>query len=218
MTSSLPETDQITAAVITGDHAFDVPGFHAVFREMSEVDSYVQHQDNFAADVGRVRDRYDVLVFYNMPRETPADGSRAKAVLEALGETGQGIFLLHHAILAYREWPFWNELVGIQDRSFGYDHSQEIRVEVQVPDHPITQGLEAWDMVDETYSMDGPDADSDELLVVDHPKSMKTIGWARRFRESRVYCFQSGHDNLTYVDPNFRAVILRGIQWCAGRI
>jgi type 1 glutamine amidotransferase len=47
---------------------------------------------------------------------------------------------------------------------------------------------------------------------------MSAIAWTRDFKGSRVFCLQSGHDNETYVDPNFRTVLTRGIQWCARRI
>ncbi len=216
MGSSLPKTDKISAAVITGGHAFDVPGFHAIFRSLPGVDSYVQHLDNFVADVGKVREEYDVIVFYNMPGGAPE--GRVQSVLEQLGTTNQGIFLLHHAILAYLEWPFWSDLVGIRDRDFGYHHGLQLHVDIANPGHPIAQGLGPWDMVDETYTMNDPEADSDILLTIDHPKSMHAIAWTHPFKASRVFCFQSGHDNETCVDPNFRTAISRGIQWCAGRI
>ena len=212
MGSSLPSSDKITTAVITGDHSFDVPGFHAIFRDIAHADCYIQHQDNFLADVASVRREYDVLLFYNMPRELPGDAGRK--ALEELGTTGQGIFLLHHAILSYPDWPFWSDLVGIADRSFGYHHGEQLHVDITDGSHPITDGLEAWDMVDETYTMDSPG--DGVLLSIEHPRSMKAIAWTHQFKSSRVFCFQSGHDNETYVDPNFREVISRGIRWCAG--
>ena len=216
--NSLPETDKITVAVITGGHTFDVPGFQAIFRDMPDVESYIQHLDNFVADVGQVRAEYDVLLFYHMPRGAPAEDSKTKTVLEQLGTTGQGLFLLHHAILAYDDWSFWSDLVGIPDRRFGYDMAQTLQVEIANTEHPITQGIAPWTMVDETYSMADAGADSIPLLRVNHARSMNTLAWARKFREARVFCFQSGHDSQTYVNPTFRQVVLRGIQWCAGRI
>jgi type 1 glutamine amidotransferase len=33
-----------------------------------------------------------------------------------------------------------------------------------------------------------------------------------------VFCYEAGHDNQTYPDPTFQMVLLRGIQWVAGRI
>ena len=216
MSTTFADNDNITVAVITGGHAFDVPGFQAIFRDMPGVDSYIQHQDNWVEDVAKVREEYDVLLFYNMPRGEPE--TRAKAIFEQLGESGQGIFLLHHAILAYLPWSFWGDLVGIPDRSFGFDMQQELTVKVGDPDHPITQGIADWQMVDETYSMASAGQDSRILLTTEHPLSMRVLGWTRQFRNSRVFCFQSGHDNLTYVNPDFREILLRGIQWCAGRI
>lgn len=216
MSTNQSDNGSIRVAVITGGHFFDVPGFHAIFRDMPQVDSYIQLEANWAADIGQALDSYDVFLFYNMPRGLPEE--RTQPVLEKLGESGQGIFLLHHAILAYEQWPFWSDLVGISDRSFGYDHEQELSVQIADPAHPITQGIEPWQMVDETYSMASASEDSHLLLTTDHPRSMRVLGWTRQFRKARVFCYQSGHDNLTYVDPNFRKTILRGIQWCAGRI
>ena len=216
MSAKFTDNDKITVAVITGGHGFDVPGFHAIFRAMPEVDSYIQHQDDFVEDVAKVRDEYDVLLFYNMPRGEP--DTNAQEVFEQLGQSGQGIILLHHAILAYLPWSFWGELVGIPDRSFGFSMMQELAVEVADPGHPITSGVASWQMLDETYSMASAGEDSRVLLTTDHPDSMHVLGWTRQFRNSRVFCLQSGHDNLTYVDPNFRTMLSRGIQWCAGRI
>ena len=219
MSSSLPATDEISVAVVTGAHVFDVPGFHAVFRSFAGVDPYVQYMDDFAADVGKVRDQYDVVVFYNMHMETPAAETQIRSALEGLGAiASQGIFVLHHAILAYPEWSLWSDLVGIEDRGFGYHMNQEIRVEIARADHPITRGLEAWDMVDETYTMNIPGEESEILLRVEHPRSMSAIAWTHQFEQARVFCLQSGHDNLTYVEPGFRAVVQRGIEWCAGKI
>ncbi len=49
-------------------------------------------------------------------------------------------------------------------------------------------------------------------------ESMKVLAWARQYKNARVFCCQSGHDNQVFADPNFRTVIARGIQWLAGRI
>ncbi|MBC8228528.1 ThuA domain-containing protein [bacterium] len=56
------------------------------------------------------------------------------------------------------------------------------------------------------------------LLTVNHPKSMKIIGWTRKYRNSRICCFESGHDNEAYSVPQFREVLTRGIKWVAGKL
>ena len=215
--------DRIATAVITGHHSFDVPGFYGLFRSTPGVDFYMQSLDDWAADEGQVRGKYEVLVFYNFHQETPTgegewwEGNQKEA-LEALGETGQGILVLHHGLLAYREWPLWSDLCGIQERGFGYHPDQTVRVEVADAGHPITEGLSAWEIVDETYTMDDAGKDSRILLTTVHPKSMRTLAWVRAFGKARVFCLSLGHDNRAYADPNFRTVVGRGIRWLAGRI
>ncbi len=221
--STLPQTDSASVAVVTGGHAYDVPGFHALFRNLSGADCYIQHMEDFVSDAGQVRQDYDVVLFYNMPGGAPQpelEGyqGRIAGVLEELGSRSQGVFVLHHGILAYPDWPFWSDLIGMVERSFTFHHDEQLHVEIAQHDHPITAGLSAWEMVDETYVMAEPAADNDILLTVDHPRSTKAIAWSRTFRQAPVFCFQSGHDNKTYANPHFRRIVERGIQWCAGRL
>ena len=214
----------VKVAVVTGGHSFDVPGFHDMIRSMDGADACVQHIDDFCSSTPETRRWYDVVLFYTMMMETPKDeglpwyAGRHKSALESLGETKQGIFLLHHAILAYPEWPVWSELVGIHDRRFGYHIGETVRTLVGRPNHPITRGIRPWTMVDETYTMADTVDGSDLLLSCEHLKSMKTLAWARHYRSSRVFCYQAGHDNKAYANPHFREVVGRGIQWCGGAL
>jgi len=214
----------IKTAVVTGRHPYDVMGFHDVFRSIPEADCYIQHMEDFVSAPPDVRSRYEAVVFYHFHQETPGDEKNwwdagMKAALETLGETSQGIFIMHHAILAFPQWSSWAELVGVEDRAFEYYIGEKLTVEVADPNHPITQGLPAsWGMVDETYKMADAGEDCHVLLTTDHAKSMRTLAWTRRFKNARVFCLESGHDNETYVEPSFRTVVGRGIQWVAGRI
>ena len=125
---------------------------------------------------------------------------------------------MHHALLAYLQSPLWSELVGIPDRKFGFDHDQTLQVQVANADHPITRGMKSWEMIDETYNMASAGEGSTILLTVNHPKSMKTIAWTRQYKKARVFCTESGHDNQTWVNPNFKQVLRRGILWSARRL
>jgi len=220
---SIQNTGKLRVAVVTGRHPFDVPGFHAVFRSIPEIDPYIQHMEDFVSAPWDLRKEYEVVVFYNMHMETPGDerdwwDEGTKAALEQLGETKQGVFLLHHAILAFPKWPLWSKITGIGAPHFTYHMDQAVRYEIADGGHPITRGMTPWEMVDETYKMSGPGPDSHVLITADHPLSMQTIAWARTFRAARVFCYQSGHDNQIYVNSSFRTVVTRGILWCAGAI
>ena len=214
---------KIKTAVITGEHPFDVPAFHAAFRSLSAIDFYPQHMEDFAANIGERRAEYDVLLFFNFHQATPgSSGSTTdeatKAALDTLGDSEQGIFILHHGLLAYPDWPPWAQLVGLQAPSWRVHMDINLDILVANPNHPITKGLNDWTMLDETYIVGEPDGDSEILLYTENPKSMRSIAWTRRYKNARVFCFQSGHDHNAYENPNFRRVISRGIQWAAGRL
>jgi hypothetical protein len=216
---------KLKTAVITGGHSFDLIEFHELFRSFAGLDVYIQHLEDFASSPQAVRDSYETLVFYFFPREGPTDEGQPwwrgqpKSALEHLAETGQGLVVLHHAILAYPDWPFWGELVGLEDtQTFDYYHDETMNVYPTDVDHPIIAGLSPWTIVDETYDMGDTGEGSEVLLTTDHPKSMKTIAWTRRMGQSRVFCCELGHDHVAWENPNFRTLLERGIQWSAGKL
>jgi type 1 glutamine amidotransferase len=210
-------TQPIMTAVITGSHPFEVVEFTRLFRTLPGIDFYLQDLENWADDMSHVRDRYEVLLFFNMHREPPDEAVRA--ALASLGESEQGLFYLHHGMLAFWEWPLWADIVGVHHSGqFGYSIGETVHVQIADPDHPITRGLSPWTMVDEAYELDDAGPGSHVLLTTDHPQSMRTLAWTRRYDKSRVFVLALGHDKFAYADPNFQTIVQRGIQWAARRI
>jgi hypothetical protein len=208
-------------AVITGGHPFDVQPFQRLFRSMPGIEAYIQHTDEFASGAQAVRDSYDALVFYSMFRDMPQDdgpwyAGKPKSALEHLGETTQGIVILHHALLAYTNWALWDEIVGIPERVMhSYHPNEKIRVDIADPQHPIVEGVAEWEMIDETYMMPEATVENHIFLTTQHPRCVRTMGWTKQYKQARVFCFQSGHGEATYADPNFQAVLANGIRWVA---
>ena len=199
-------------AVVTGDHGFEEDKFDAVFESMEGIEFVREDLPVFANDPDR--NKYEAVVFYNFHQQNP-EPETAAAIL-SLADNGQGIVILHHAILAFPQWSDFADMCGIHERGFGFFIGEKIHVDVADGSHPITAGISGWDMTDETYTMKSAGEDSHILLTVDHPNSMEVIAWVRKYRDSRVFCFQSGHDNDTYTVPEFREVLTRGIRWAAG--
>ncbi len=217
-----PQADPPRIAVVTGRHPFDVVGFQRMCRSFSGMEVFIQHMEDFVSAPWDVRKDYDAVAFYNMHTRTPGAETDwwdcgTREALERLGETNQGIVLWHHALLAYPEWPLWSEIAGMQDRAFTYHGGQQVRFHVVERDHAITQGVDDWEMEDETYHMGLPGADCHALIATGHPLSMPIVAWTRMYRNARVFCYQSGHDNMAYAHPTFRRVVRQGLLWCAGR-
>jgi hypothetical protein len=214
-------------AVITGGHPFEVQPFHQLFRSLPGIEAYIQHTDEFASEPVEMRNRYEALVFYSMFRGTPQDegpwyAGKPKTALENIGDAKQGIVIIHHALLAYPDWPVWDEIVGMKARLMSSYHPNErVKVDIADPQHPIANGIPGWEMIDETYIMDHavmPDAipGNHIFLTTQQPLSMWPLGWTRQYKQARVFCFASGHGFATYADPNFRSILSNGIRWTAG--
>ena len=207
-------SNDMKIAVITGEHGFQEKEFDAVFESMDGIEFVREDLSVFVDDPNR--SQYESVVFYNFHRQNP-DAKTAEAIIN-LGDRGQGLVILHHAILAFPKWEEFSQICGIDDRSFGFHDGQRVHLHVADSSHPITAGIADWDMTDETYTMMDTSEGSHVLLTVKHPKSMKIIGWTRKYRNSRIFCFESGHDNEAYSVPQFREVLTRGIQWVAGKL
>lgn len=214
----------IKIAVITGGHPFDVQPFHHLFQSLPGVEAYIQHTDEFTSESAEVRDSYDALLFYSMFKPTPTDdmpwyGGKPKTAFDRLGETRQGIILIHHALLAYPDWPAWDEICGMTTRKMSSYHPGEtVKVEIADPQHPICQGLAPWEMIDETYLMHttvlpSQIPDNQILFTTQQPKSVPTLGWTRQYHNARVFNFISGHGQATYASPGFQHALANGIHW-----
>lgn len=207
----------LSVAVVTEWHPYDVVNFQRMLWSLPGIECYVQPLELYVQDPAR--DQYDAAVYYNMsgPDARAMDDHRYRYFSEELGRSGKGIVLLHHGILSYRNWPLWDEVSGVA-RRFSYHQDEHPRYRSVDPGHPVTEGLpEKFGLVDETYEMAEPGPDNHILIETDHPKSLRAIAWTREFRNSRVFCYQSGHDNRSWSDPNFQTVLRNGIFWSASK-
>ncbi|HYW79076.1 MAG TPA: ThuA domain-containing protein [Thermoguttaceae bacterium] len=216
-------SDSLKVAVVTGGHAFDVPNFYRLLRQLPGIDAYPQHIDHFASSPEEVRDAYDAVVFYGMHQGLPVEkgGDRKgnpKEAIERIVEQGQGVVVLHHALLAWEEWEFWNQLIGFDDRNFAWKDGLQLKISVADKTHPITTGMSDFETVDEGYVLHGKyDGKGSVLLTTEHENAMPEVAWAREEGDCRVFCLALGHDDKAWTNPGFREVLARGIAWSAGK-
>lgn len=216
----------LKAAIVVGYHSFDFLPFQEMFEAMPEFHCYIQHLEQFTSSTREVRESYDVVVFYTMCPNTPRnDGpwyeGAALDALSALGETRQGIVILHHSLLAFENWPLWAELTGLDPKKYrDYHLDVPMSFHVTAPEHPILKGISDFEMTDEAYESDSvSDVPGIEVLLTsDHPQNMTDIAWTKKYRNSRVFCFQSGHCNTAYSHEAFRSILCRGMLWTAHRL
>lgn len=215
-------SNKIKVAVLVENHPYDVVSFQKMLDSFVDCDCYVQPIDLFVQDEVN-RESYDVVLWYNMNWNEPAADSPLRRYMEEdIGSTQQGIVLVHHALLTFQGWPQYTQVCGLSNRggdAFKYHQNQAVNQHVLPTGHPVTAGVGDFTLVDETYTIGEPDQPGNEILVTTtNATSLKNIAWVRQFKNSRVFCYASGHDNCAYGDANFRKLLSQGLAWAAGRL
>ena len=70
--------------------------------------------------------------------------------------------------------------IQAQNRTLAVHSEQKVPIAVENRDHPITNGLESWEMTDEVYEMKGP-VGGEVLLTTSHARSMPILAWVISF-------------------------------------
>ena len=215
--------EKIRVAVVVENHEYDVMAFQKMLDSFAGCECYVQPLDLFARDA-KNQDAYDTVLWYNMNLSIPEEGAPLRNYVEnKLGAGGQGIVLVHHALLCFGGWDVFTDVVGVSSRctdgSFSYHMNMPVRCVIQGGGHPVTQGLRDFDLVDETYVMGEPDQPGNDILITaECEMGIKNIGWAREYKASRVFATASGHDDRAYADANYRKLLLNAIRWTSRRV
>ena len=215
---------QIRILIVTGGHSYDKPSFNEMLNSLgkdisSEVVEFPAAYDKFLPES---RGKYDVLVFYHMwQKSTP---EQEKIFADCIRE-GKPLVVLHHSICAFDGWPeYWNIIGGkyfhkptvVNGKDYAacsYIHDLHFTVQVENKKHPVTKGINNFEIFDETYKgyyiADGVEP----LLTTTEKSSNPVIGWALKYGKARVVTLQSGHATPTYQDANFRKLLKQAIEW-----
>lgn len=209
----------VRTLVVTGGHGYE-SSFYTIF---DHPELTWQHATSTTEAFGKdIRDRYDVVLLYNMTDEISDVGRQN---LRDFVEAGKGVVALHHGVLSFRDWEWWREEVtgtrpiakDKQKPGPGFLHDVEL-VLTSVETHSITDGLAPMHIVDETYAMLDFSPKAKVLMKTDHPSSNGPVVWLGTHPKARVVSIQLGHDHTSYFHDGFRTLVHRGILWGAGRL
>ncbi len=221
---ALTAAKPIRILVITGGHDYNKVEFNKMLSGLGQGITWSVSELPAAYDMllpGN-RGKYDVLVFYHM-WQTISDDQK-KVFADCIRE-GKPLVALHHSICAYDDWPeYWNIIGGKyfhkptvyngkEYQACSYIHDIHFRVKISGKKHPVTEGINDFDIFDETYKGYYVASDVVPLLTTDEPSSTPVIGWAKKYGRSRIVVLQSGHDVPTFENPNFRKLLKQSIIW-----
>ncbi|SBT45770.1 ThuA domain-containing protein [Micromonospora auratinigra] len=166
--------------------------------------------------------KYEAVVFLNTTGDV-LDPTQ-QAAFEAYIAAGGGFVGVHSAADTEYDWPFYGNLVGAWFASHPAIQQATVRVEDRA--HAATAHLpRGWVRTDEWYnyrtnarSTAHVLADLDESsysggsMAGDHPHA-----WCKTYQGGRSFYTGGGHTQASYADAAFRAHLLGGIRYAAGR-
>ncbi len=218
---------KLNALIITGGHGFQEEQFFEMFDSFEDFsyDALV-----FPAAFEKLNpesaEPYDALVFYDMWQDI--NDAQKSAFIE-LTRQGKGLLMLHHSLLSYQGWEEYANILGgryytqpqvrggVEMPAGTFQHGVRFKVHIADKTHPVTQGVEDFEIVDETYNHFWVSDDVHVLLTTEHPSSGPIIGWAHQYENSRVVHNQLGHDELAYKNPGYRKLVYQAIHWVVQR-
>lgn len=208
--------DAVRVLLVTGGHDHDVE-FYLAFDNAGIKTIVDPHPAAFSGDFRR---RADVLVLYDLVKSID---EQRRNNLRAFVESGKGVVVLHHAICNNVDWPWWyEEVVGgrylfesVNGKQSSYKHDEDQLI-TTVINHPITEGLGAFRIHDETYKDLWISPKVKVLLRSDNPTSDGPVAWISPYEKSRVVYLQLGHDRNANLNPSYQRLVRNAIQWAAG--
>jgi len=159
----------------------------------------------------------DVYVLYDSGASFPG---AQQAALAAAVAAGKGLVALHMSNVMSdpqgADRAFF-ELLGNHYLSHGPGHHEgRHRIEI-VAQHPITDGVEDFELFDEYYEF--AFADEDHLVLAERAREDGVripVLYVREVGEGRVVYLALGHDMRAWGEPPFRRLVTQAIRW-AGR-
>ncbi|RUL90786.1 ThuA domain-containing protein [Verrucosispora sp. FIM060022] len=166
--------------------------------------------------------QYEAVVFLNTTGDV-LNASQQTAFESYIG-SGGGYVGVHAAADTEYGWSFYGNLVGAYFRSHPAIAQATVRVENRA--HAATAHLpQNWTRTDEWYDFQANPrpgarilANLDEssysggVMGADHP-----IAWCKTYAGGRSFYTGAGHTQASYSEPAFRAHLLGGIRYAAGR-
>lgn len=149
-----------------------------------------------------------LIIFANHTRIEPAQEA---ALLEFVANGG-GLAALHCASFCFLNSPKYIELVGAQFKSHGGEVFKETIVQ---PAHPVMEGLTPIESWDETYVHHKHNPDRIVLSERRDSKGEEPYTWVREHGKGRVFYTAWGHDQRTWSNPGFHALVENGIRWAS---
>jgi putative membrane-bound dehydrogenase-like protein len=150
---------------------------------------------------------FDALMLYaNHDSITP---SQEKALLDYV-ESGHGFLPIHSASHCFRNSQRYLSMIGGQFDKHG---TGTFTAEIVKPNHEVMKGIQPFETWDETYIHKNNNPDRIVLMERVEGDHREAWTWVRTQGKGRVFYTAYGHDERTWKQPMFHAMLKNAIVW-----
>jgi len=221
---TIKKNSPVRVLLITGGHDFDKEPFYAFIKSLQGITvTEVKHPNAVKMFRPENRNSYDVVLLYDMPDTISEQGK--KDFTDCL-KAGKGLIVWHHAYCSYQNWTEYQNIVGgryhqnswtddkgVLHPASTYKHDVRLRVKVIDSKHPVTKGIQDFDITDETYGNGTVNPNVHVLLATDDPSASRSLAWTNRYGKAKVVTILLGHDNLAWTNPDFVKLLTQAVFW-----
>ena len=212
--------------LITGGHDYDEENFSILLSQLPMTYDHVTHPDAHAMLKSEKIAKYDVVLLFDMPKEISEE---AQADFIAMLEQGKGLIVFHHSFCSYDFWPEYTKIVGGRYHHYPWEidgveqpvsffkQNEIVDVTVKDANHPITTGVQNFQITDEVYGNVELLPTIHPLLTTDNPTEGSLLCWTNQYGNSRVVTFTLGHDRLAWENLSFIQILSQSILWAADK-
>jgi len=139
-----------------------------------------------------------------------------KVLIEYI-QAGRPLIGVHTACNTFHDVPGWYERLGVRWTADSmHPPISQARVEITVPEHPIVDGLEAFEVFDERYSYLQADNDRQVLVSQQHDDRPHPLVVVSDDPDRRTVYDALGHGVESYESPERRRLLAREAAWALG--
>ncbi|MBN6042236.1 ThuA domain-containing protein [Amycolatopsis sp. 195334CR] len=215
--------DVLVFSKTTGFRHDSIPAGIQLIRDLGAANNFtVTTTEDSARFTAANLAQYETVVFLNTTGDVL--NSSQQTAFESYIRGGGGYVGVHAAADTEYDWPFYGELAGAWFASHPAIQQATVRVENRA--HQATQHLgPAWVRTDEWYNFRSNVRPTARVLATldestysggsmgaDHPHT-----WCKTIQSGRSFYTGGGHTQASYAEPGFRAMVLGGIRYAAGR-
>ena len=246
--------------VLTRGHPFERDPFFEMIDSTGYAWSHIEHPAAQKFITSDSLHNYKAIVFYDMPGINLDTAPPKATFFEPNDEfkmsfinhlkKGIGCVFIHHAIAGWPAWEEYGNIIGgrflyqeemvrgVKKPDSGYRHDVKYKV-MKDGIHPITNGVEDFQITDELYLAEIFEDDINPILRSNyeftdknfysaaralegemfsnrdwsHEKGSNIVGWTKKYENSSIAYLQFGDGPSSYKNENFRKLIKQSISW-----